>query len=168
MISPSLYFPHNLHLCREWALSCSCTHIRPGELPSSNHSSRCWLTGVVEGLSALLKDMSNESEEWLSLAFLPPRPFIILILHSHLFICTHHLHTPSTHPRCPAAVVPPPSPPFPPSLSLLGALSCSISLLFPPPTASIIARVGSDEWLSLISGEEVESSRGDRRKRVVE
>lgn len=100
--------------------------ISPREQPTNNYLFCCWLTGAVEGLSALLKDMSNESEEWASLAFLPPWPFIILVLHSHLFICNHHLHTPSTHPHCPVAVVPPPSPP---SLSLLWALPCSISLL---------------------------------------
>lgn len=37
--------------------------ISPRERPTNNHLFCCWLTGAVEGLSALLKDTSNESEE---------------------------------------------------------------------------------------------------------
>lgn len=94
--------------------------------------------------------MFSESEEWVSVAFISPRSFIILTPHSHLFIYNNHLQTPSTHLHCPIAQVSPPSPLFPPSLSLLWGLPCSISLFSHLPLLLLSLRVGSDEWLSLI------------------
>lgn len=90
----------------------------PSDMPSKTISVSCWLSGAVEGLNPLLKDMSSEDEERVSLAFLPSQPFIMFILHSHLFIGNYHLQTSSTHPHYPIARISPPSPPLPPSLSL--------------------------------------------------
>lgn len=135
MISPFALLFLNHYLCREWALLHIHTIIQnlpQGSCPVTTIYPAVGWKKQSRGLNALLKDMSDESEEWVSLAFLPPRPFIILIPHSHLFICKHHLHTPSAHPHCTVAGVPPPSPLFPPSLSL--PLSPAMLHLTPFPT----------------------------------
>ncbi len=140
----------NLYLCRKQALLYihAVTHNLHRELPSNNHLSCCWSTGTVEGLSALLKDMSNESEVWVSVAFLPPWSFIILILPSYLFICKHHLHTPCTHPHCLIAVVPPPALLFPSiTVSPLSPLMLHPPV-FSPPTATFVSGVKSNERVS--------------------
>lgn len=113
----------------------------PGSYPLTTiYTDFGWLE-PLGGLNALLKDMSNNNEEWFPLAFLPTPPFIILILHSLQFICNNLLQTPSlfchhfsTFSSFPSITVSPLSPPelrLPP---------------FPPPTASIITSVGSVEW----------------------